>query len=63
MKPTRTCQGWSWQIANRWNVAWYPTGRPRQFSERYGYEPAPYRDIRVARTAELSFARVRRGTL
>lgn len=52
-----------WQVAGRWNVIWHPRGRQRMFSERYGYAPSPYRDVRVGRTAEVSFVRVRRGDL
>jgi hypothetical protein len=49
----------SWQIAGRWGVMWSPRGRIRLFSERNGLAPSGWRDVRVGRTAELSFARLR----
>jgi hypothetical protein len=50
----------SWQIAGRWGALWSPRGRHRLFSERNGLAPSGWRDVRMGRTAELSFARLRR---
>jgi hypothetical protein len=50
----------SWQVAGRWGALWSPRGRQRLFSERNGLAPSGWRDVRVGRTAELSFARLRR---
>jgi hypothetical protein len=48
-----------WQVAGRWGVLWSPRGRYRLLSERNGLAPSGWHDVRVGRTAELSFARLR----
>jgi hypothetical protein len=48
----------SLQVAGRWGALWSPRGRGRLLSERNGVRSG-WCDLRVGRTAELSFARLR----